>query len=86
MSTRRAIRVLNPAWGESGPPQVGTMPLTFRALIGLDGEAKTRFAGTGFSVLSRLWYRAELLHHAEHVHFDPALHDLALDHPVYGMT
>src|SRR5918992_350728 len=39
-----------------------------------------------FSGLSRLWYRAELLHHAEHVHLHPALHDLALQHPVYGMT
>ena len=43
-------------------------------------------ASAGFSGLSRLWYRTELLHHAEHVHLDPALRDLALDHPVYGMT
>ena len=29
---------------------------------------------------------AELPHHAEHVHLHPALHDLALDHPIYGMA
>src|SRR5215208_8074437 len=47
---------------------------------------KERSARAGFSGLSRLWYRTDLLHHAEHVHLDPALHDLALDYPVYGMT
>ena len=47
---------------------------------------KTRLARAGFSELSRLWHRTELLHHAEHVHLDPALHDLALDHTVDRMT
>jgi hypothetical protein len=56
------------------------------------GEAReevgyaARLARAGFSGLSRLCYRTELLHHAEHVYLDPALHDLALYHPVDGMT